>query len=416
VPPATVTTGLERRVVPMELRVRRQAGGTPHLVGHAAVFNRQSVDLGGWVELIKPGAFRRALETSDTRALWNHDSNLVLGRRKPGGQTNTLQLEEDQVGLRVDIDPPRSATYYIESVERRDVDAMSFSFWVDDSKVTWETLEDGTLLRTIHADGISELGDVSPVTYPAYPDTDVALRAAERIRRRGDAPVARRAGRSPEVVRLELERMKLQLDMDSLDFNARLAAARGPAPRVKRKRAAPPLPSREEWRLARERAGAYGIKTAQAEAAHAVAFFLAGAGVRSIRLYWKRLWDGRVELEGGCCRARRPGRLTGAELSAAEAWCLLQGWPIGVAEERGFESDREEVLEWLMREGRLVDRGRCIVEAQAVLSRHYPAVTGLAHVLLDRIRMRGREAEAVILEHLDPRTRLRIRKLVTAAR
>jgi HK97 family phage prohead protease len=211
---------LERRVVPMELRIERRAeGDLPHLIGHAAVFNRLSVDLGGWVELIKPGAFRSALETSDTRALWNHNSDLVLGRRKPGADTRTLELEEDEIGLKIDIDPPRSATYYVESVERRDVDQMSFAFYTNTKKVTWETLEDGTLLRTIHEDGIEELADVSPVTYPAYPDTDVAIRQLERFRRAGQVQIVPAGLEEIRArTRAELEAYGLEVDRALLDF------------------------------------------------------------------------------------------------------------------------------------------------------------------------------------------------------
>lgn len=204
---------LERRIAPATLKVERRAEGeAPHIVGHAAVFNRQSVDLGGFTEIIKPGAFRHAIEISDIRGLWNHNSDIVLGRNKSG----TLQLEEDEIGLVVDIDPPRSATVYVETVERGDVSQMSFAFTVAASKQSWETLEDGSFLRTIFE--FEELFDVSPVTYPAYPDTDVALRRLERLRSGTLLPAELAAAR--RGAEGDLAAMRLQADRTMLDISA----------------------------------------------------------------------------------------------------------------------------------------------------------------------------------------------------
>jgi phage head maturation protease len=104
-------------------------------------------------------------------------------------------------------------------VERGDVDQMSFAFWTNPKKVTWETLEDGTLLRTIHEDGIEDLPDVSPVTYPAYPDTDVALRQLERFRRAGQVRVVPAGLEEIQARnRAELEAWKLEVDRALLDL------------------------------------------------------------------------------------------------------------------------------------------------------------------------------------------------------
>lgn len=79
-----------RTIRSAELRVRSDGAG---IKGYAAVFNERSEDLGGWREIIMPGAFKRAIrEEQDVRALINHDPNLVLGRTKSG----TLKLDEDR--------------------------------------------------------------------------------------------------------------------------------------------------------------------------------------------------------------------------------------------------------------------------------------------------------------------------------
>jgi Escherichia/Staphylococcus phage prohead protease len=160
----------ERRVFnATELRVT--SGPTPRLVGHAAVFDQLSEDLGGFREKIAPGAFRETIKDGDIRALFNHDPNFPLARTKSG----TLKLTEDQTGLAIDADLA-DTTYardLLKSIERGDVDQMSFGFAVLPEGQNWRMI-DGGLVRTLVK---VELYDVSPVTFPAYPQTDVGIRS-----------------------------------------------------------------------------------------------------------------------------------------------------------------------------------------------------------------------------------------------
>ena len=161
---------IERRAVLTEIRVDRAEGKKPKIVGHAAVFNRKSEDLGGWREIVMPGAFTKTLKDgADVRALWNHDPLHVLGRTKSG----TLRLEEDKRGLAVEIDPPDAtwATDLLRSIERGDVDQMSFGFRA--IKTTWDDTDPKEPVRELNE---VKLYDVSPVTYPAYPQTSVSVR------------------------------------------------------------------------------------------------------------------------------------------------------------------------------------------------------------------------------------------------
>lgn len=144
---------------------------SPSITGHAAVFNALSVDLGGFREKIAPGAFTRTIASDDIHAVWNHDERIVLGRNK----RDTLVLSEDEVGLAVEIDPPD--TQYVQDVviapiKRGDVDQMSFMFQtIEDA---WNVI-DGENVRTLLE---VKLFEVSPVTFPAYPQTDVSARSA----------------------------------------------------------------------------------------------------------------------------------------------------------------------------------------------------------------------------------------------
>lgn len=165
----TITEGIERRCFTSELRAET-AGSIRKLTGYAAVFGALSEDLGGFRERIAPGAFRDSLG-NDIRALWNHNTDTVLGRTKSG----TLVVEEDSRGLRVVILPPDTEQVrgLLESVKRGDVDQMSFGFRVETDGESWSE-EGGVAIRTLTK---VRLYEVSPVTFPAYEDTEVVARS-----------------------------------------------------------------------------------------------------------------------------------------------------------------------------------------------------------------------------------------------
>jgi uncharacterized protein len=156
-------------VVGLELRSAADGRGPGTAVGYAAVFSKLSVDLGGFREQIRPGAFTDVL-SQDVRALKNHDANYLLGRTK----SRTLRLFEDVLGLRVEIDLPDTSTGrdVAYDIDRGDMDGMSFAFVVGSDK--WDYDSD-PIIRTIER--VSELYDVGPVAFPAYTDTSIAMRS-----------------------------------------------------------------------------------------------------------------------------------------------------------------------------------------------------------------------------------------------
>ena len=151
------------------------------LRGLAAVYNSDSEDLGGFIERIAPGAFKRSLDSSqDVRGFWNHDSRLLLGRRSNG----TLRLNDSAQGLEVEIDLPDTgfARDLAELTRRGDLDQMSFGFTLPGSSSdSWEPHESNPRLkrRTIHD---LVLHEVSVVSMPAYPETSVAIRSMQAHR------------------------------------------------------------------------------------------------------------------------------------------------------------------------------------------------------------------------------------------
>jgi HK97 family phage prohead protease len=163
---------IERRTFTVrDVEARQAEDGTMTLRGYAAVFNDASVPL-PFIETIAPGAFRKTLsETPDVRLLINHEG-LPLARTKNG----TLTLTEDDRGLYMDaeIADTNEGRDLYKLVERGDVDQMSFAFRVIRQK--WS--EDRTT-RTLTEVSLAD-GDVSVVTYPAYPTTTVEAREALR--------------------------------------------------------------------------------------------------------------------------------------------------------------------------------------------------------------------------------------------
>lgn len=164
---------LERRfMVVQELRV----AGTedePVIEGYAAVFGSLSLNLGGFRERIRQGAFTKTIQEADIRALFNHDPNYVLGRKRAG----TLELAEDERGLFMRVRPPKAqwAADLVESIRRGDVDQQSFSFRT--IRDEW-TEEDNEIVRTLVE---VRLFDVGPVTFPAYESTTIQARTLEGL-------------------------------------------------------------------------------------------------------------------------------------------------------------------------------------------------------------------------------------------
>ena len=149
------------------------------IAGIAASYNTLSENLGGYKEKIAPGAFTRSLRAgADVRCLLNHQPDKILGRTKAG----TLVLTDSDQGLRYTCQLDRSNTDHVNvysAIKRGDISQCSFAFLVPAGGDTWDD-SDGSdsafmAIRTLRD---VTLMDVSPVTYPAYPEgTAVSARA-----------------------------------------------------------------------------------------------------------------------------------------------------------------------------------------------------------------------------------------------
>ena len=162
----------ERRTFTVRDIETRAEGDTLRMAGYAAVFNEPSLPL-PFIEKIAPGAFRKTLtETPDVRLLINHEG-LPLARTKNG----TMRLYEDAKGLyfEAELADTQEARDLHTLVARGDVDQMSFAF-----RVIRQKWNDDRTERMLTEVSLAD-GDVSIVTYPAYPATSVEAR--ERLKR-----------------------------------------------------------------------------------------------------------------------------------------------------------------------------------------------------------------------------------------
>lgn len=197
---------VERRFTTLTVELRA-SGDSPKIGGYAAKFNRESRNLGGFIEVVNTSFFNKSRGNGwpDVMARYNHVA--LLGTTAAG----TLQLRVDDVGLDYEVVPPKSRADVVELVERGDVRKSSFAFRVTPDGDKWDLNDQGYPRRSL-VEGI--LVDVAPVDDPAYVDTTTALRALEHP----DAEQAtqmRQLGLGPEAALRSLA-MKMAAEFDEV--------------------------------------------------------------------------------------------------------------------------------------------------------------------------------------------------------
>ena len=172
---------LETREFEIELELREE-GEEMTLTGYAALFNSRSENLGGFTEVIAPGAFTRSLKSrNDIKLLWNHDTSAVMGSTRAG----TLKLEEDTRGLKVTAVLPNTThgRDAKELVKRGDVTGFSFGFTIPGrGGDEWNAEGTERTLKSVR------LHEVSLTPFPAYTATNgtAQMRGLDKIAKRAD--------------------------------------------------------------------------------------------------------------------------------------------------------------------------------------------------------------------------------------
>ena len=165
----------ETRVVNItNLKTRSGMDDEPvRISGYAAVFNSKTTISDWFTEEIEPGAFSRSISENDIRGLFNHNWDHVLGRTKSG----TLQLSEDDHGLKFEIELPNTSTArdLAESMERGDIDQCSFGFYPTVDTWNYDVEPAHRILNEV------ELFEISVVSIPAYDDTEASVVRSKEI-------------------------------------------------------------------------------------------------------------------------------------------------------------------------------------------------------------------------------------------
>jgi HK97 family phage prohead protease len=196
----------EKRTFTGTVNYRADGEGMPKEIGGVAAVINSVTDLGYFEEVIMAGAFDNALSKDyDIRCLFNHEAELILGRTK----ANTCKVFVNGDGNLEytwvpDYENPTHMSV-VRSIMRGDITQSSFAFTIKEQ--TWSESEKyGTMgKRTIKV--IEDLYDVSPVTYPAYEDTEADARSIAQLRDQElEIEAAKQSQASADILKLALAR------------------------------------------------------------------------------------------------------------------------------------------------------------------------------------------------------------------
>ena len=166
---------MEQRSYQFEIRAEQNENEMGVITGRPIVYDSKT-DLGYFDEIIERGALIGA-NLRDVRFLVNHDiSKIPLARSRNNNANSTMQMMVDDQGMQIrvnlDVKNNSEARNLYSAIERGDVSGMSFMFAIDDEE--WEDLESDHPTRRIKK--ISNVVEVSAVTFPAYEDTEISVR------------------------------------------------------------------------------------------------------------------------------------------------------------------------------------------------------------------------------------------------
>ena len=172
----------EREYRSMELRAVQETEEKSYIVeGYATTF-------GDTYELWRDGDYI-VKENVDKDAFKNTDMSDVVfqldheGRVFARTRNGSLALETDEHGLktRTDLGLTESSRSVYEDINAGLYDRMSFAFTVTKDSYVEEEQADGTVILTRTILEVGKLYDVSAVSFPANPNTDISARSKDLI-------------------------------------------------------------------------------------------------------------------------------------------------------------------------------------------------------------------------------------------
>lgn len=158
-----------------DVTTRTDEDGNIFLEGMFAVYGAVYNVYPGATESIARGAFADSIG-GDVRALYNHNTDLVLGRTSAG----TLELRDTEAGLwgRIKINQADAdAMNAYARIQRGDITGCSFGFDIPADGEETVVRDDGTVHWTITR--VDPLYEVSPCVFPAYEATHISARGRD---------------------------------------------------------------------------------------------------------------------------------------------------------------------------------------------------------------------------------------------
>lgn len=203
----------EVRAYDFEIRAKEDEEHGTYLEGQPIVYESKT-DLGYYDEIIETGALKNT-NLKDVRFLVNHDLNMIpLARSRNNTKNSTMQMTVNNKGMNIrvnlDIEGNAKAKELYSAVKRGDISGMSFAFYIDDEE--WEDLQTDHPTRRIKS--ISEIFEVSAVTFPAYEETRISARdkmALESVKDVLESAKKRSLDNGTTAEDLELEKEKVNL-------------------------------------------------------------------------------------------------------------------------------------------------------------------------------------------------------------
>lgn len=206
----------EIRSYDFDVRAKEDEKYGTYLEGQPIVYNSRT-DLGLYDEIIEVGALKNT-NLKDVRFLVNHDFNMIpLARSRNNTKNSTMQMTVNDEGMSIrvnlDVEGNAKAKELYSAVKRGDISGMSFAFYIDQEE--WEDLKTEHPTRRIKS--ISEIFEVSAVTFPAYEDTNISARNDKMVLESAK-DVLESARRSMDIdnadsLELEKEKIKIKLNL-----------------------------------------------------------------------------------------------------------------------------------------------------------------------------------------------------------
>lgn len=165
----------------------RDANGTTtkQIQGYAVMFDTESVDLGGFTEVIKQNALDE-IDLSDVKLIYAHENNSILARQSAGNLTT--KVDDKGLFFVATLNDSTLANDVYEDIKVGNLRGMSFGFTIPSGGDTWARKPDGTLLHTVNK--IGEVTELTITAYPAYQDTSVELKRSAEQHMKGATQMA----------------------------------------------------------------------------------------------------------------------------------------------------------------------------------------------------------------------------------